>query len=79
MLAVLLAALQQVLAVRSEGEAARALLHALAQDHPGECEQSGAAYEDPAKEIQWARSWEKAYEEAKLRNVPIWVFVTSDT
>jgi hypothetical protein len=36
-------------------------------------------FEDPAKEIQWARSWEKAYEEARLRNVPIWIFVASDT
>ncbi len=36
-------------------------------------------FEDPGKEIQWARSWERAYEESRLRNVPIWVFVASDT
>jgi hypothetical protein len=41
--------------------------------------QDGAAYEDPSREIQWARSWEKAYDESRARNVPIWIFVTSDT
>ena len=42
-------------------------------------QQDGAVYEDASKEIQWARSWEKAYEESRIRNVPIWIFVTSDT
>lgn len=42
-------------------------------------QQDGSVYEDPNKEIQWARSWEKAYEESRIRNVPIWIFVTSDT
>lgn len=42
-------------------------------------QQDGSIYEDPGREIQWARSWEKAYEESRIRNVPIWIFVTSDT
>jgi hypothetical protein len=41
--------------------------------------QDASVYEDPQREIQWARSWEKAYEESRIRNVPIWIFVTSDT
>jgi hypothetical protein len=36
-------------------------------------------YEDPKKEIQWARSWEQGFEESRIRNVPVWIFVTSDT
>jgi hypothetical protein len=40
--------------------------------------QDAAVYEDPAKEIQWARSFDAAFEEAKLRSVPVWIFMTSD-
>ncbi len=38
----------------------------------------GAALDDPSKSIQWTRSWGDAFEEAKLRNVPVLVFLTSD-
>ena len=38
-----------------------------------------ARYENPAKEIQWARSVDDALREAKLRNVPILIYLTSDS
>jgi hypothetical protein len=37
-----------------------------------------AALDDPAKEIQWARSFAEAYEQARVRNVPVFIFLTSD-
>jgi hypothetical protein len=40
--------------------------------------QTQEALDDPAKEIQWARSFDEAFEQAKLRNVPVFVFLTSD-
>ncbi len=40
--------------------------------------QDAAVYEDPAKEIQWAHTFDDAFAEAKLRAVPVWVFLTSD-
>jgi hypothetical protein len=40
--------------------------------------QDAASYEDPAKEIQWARTWDEAFAEAKLRSVPVLIFLTSD-
>ena len=40
--------------------------------------QDAAAYEDPAKEIQWARTFDGAFAEAKARSVPVWIFLTSD-
>lgn len=39
---------------------------------------SAATFDDPAKEIQWAHSFEAAFDEAKLRSVPVWIFMTSD-
>jgi hypothetical protein len=36
-----------------------------------------AKYDDPDKEIQWARTFEEAYEEARVRNVPIVLYLTS--
>lgn len=40
--------------------------------------QDGLRYEDPDREIQWARSYEEAYEEARLRNVPVFIFFAAD-
>ena len=37
-----------------------------------------ATLEDPAKEIQWAQAFDGAFEEARLRSVPVFVFLTSD-
>jgi hypothetical protein len=37
-----------------------------------------ATFEDPAKEIQWSRTFDEAFELASLRNVPVWIFLTSD-
>jgi len=37
-----------------------------------------AALDDPSREIQWARSFAEAYEQARLRNVPVFIFLTSD-
>jgi hypothetical protein len=41
--------------------------------------QSAADFDDPSKEIQWARSFEEAYAEAEARGVPVLVWLTSDT
>lgn len=41
--------------------------------------QSASDYDDPSKEIQWARSFEEAYAEAEARNVPVLVWLTADT
>jgi len=38
----------------------------------------GAALEDPNRSVQWARKWSDTFEEARLRNVPVLVFLTSD-
>lgn len=41
--------------------------------------QTAADYDDPSKEIQWARSFEQAYAEAEARNVPVLIWLTADT
>jgi len=41
--------------------------------------QTAADFDDPSKEIQWARSFEEAYAEAEARNVPVVLWLTSDT
>lgn len=41
--------------------------------------QSVAEFDDPSREIQWARSFEEAYAEAEARRVPVLVWLTSDT
>lgn len=50
-----------------------AILLLLAQTVPDE-----ATLNDPAKQIQWARSVAAAFDEAALRNVPVLFFLTSD-
>jgi hypothetical protein len=34
--------------------------------------------DDPSKEIQWARAFDEAFQEAHFRKVPVFVFLTSD-
>ena len=40
--------------------------------------QDASVYEDARREIQWARTFEAAFREARLRNIPVFVFLTSD-
>ena len=40
--------------------------------------QDAATFEDPAKEIQWAHTFDEAFELSTFRNVPVWIFLTSD-
>lgn len=41
-------------------------------------QEDAALFDDPQKEIQWARSFDEAFAQAKLRNVPVLVLLTSD-
>ena len=49
------------------------LLLAFFQSVPDE-----ATLNDGTKQIQWARTVSEAFDEAKLRNVPVLFFLTSD-
>lgn len=40
--------------------------------------QDTSAYDDPGREVQWARTFDHAFQEARARNVPVLVFLTSD-
>lgn len=41
--------------------------------------QDASRFEDPAREVQWARSFVQAYREAGRRNVPVFVYLASDS